>query len=387
MSAAIVIATGGTGGHMFPARALAAELVSRGRDLAFVTDRRGADIGAAANGSPVHVVRAGGVSGRGLAGRLHGLAEIALGVVQAWRLLRRLRPAGVVGFGGYASVPAVLAAARLGIPTAIHEQNAVLGRANRLLAPRVGAIGTGFAETAQLRPADRAKAEHTGNPVRAAVAELGDRPYPAPEPDGSLALLVIGGSQGARVMADVVPAALASLPAALRPRLRVAQQCRAADLARVRTAYESAGVAADVATFFDDLPERLATAQLVVARAGASTVAELTAAGRPAILVPFPFATDDHQLANARAVEAAGGAWTMTQAGFTPATLASRIEAVLMRPSRLAEGAAMARAIGIPRAASGLADLVERCMPGTADLDGDGSNRKLDGSAVRGIAA
>ncbi len=383
MNAPIVIAAGGTGGHMFPARALAAELASRGRALALVTDRRGAGFGTAGIFSQVISVRAGGVSGRSLAGRLRGLAEVAVGVVQARRHLRRLRPAGVVGFGSYASVPAVLAATGIGLPTVIHEQNAVLGRANRLLASRVGAIGTGFAETAHLPPAYRAKTEHTGNPVRPAVAEIGDRPYPAPEPEGTLSVLVTGGSQGAEIMADVVPAALASLPAALRQRLRVDQQCRADDAARVRAAYETAGIAAEVADFFDDLPARLATAQLVVARAGASTVSELTAAGRPAILVPLPLATDDHQSANARAVESVGGAWTMVQAGFTPATLATRIEGFLANPARLAEAAAMARAIGVPPAAARLADLVERRMPG----DGDGSNRAFDASPAREIAA
>ena len=387
MSAPIVIAAGGTGGHMFPAQALAAELAARGRALAYVTDRRGAGAGGAMDRAPdrapVFIVRAGTVSGHSFPRRVRGLAEIALGVVQARGVLRRLRPAGVVGFGGYASVPAVLAAARLGLPAVIHEQNAVLGRANRLLAPRVGAIATAFAATAQLCPADQTKAEHIGNPVRAAVAALGDEPYPAPEPDAMLRLLVTGGSQGAEVMAEVVPAALASLPAALRGRLRVAQQCRADDLARVRKTYEAAGIAADLAAFFDDIPARLAEAQLVVARAGASTVAELAAAGRPAILVPYPLATDDHQWANARAIESAGGAWTMAQAGFTPAALAARIEAFLIRPSQLAEAAAMARAAGIPQAAARLADLVERRMPN----DGGGVKRVLDGSPARESAA
>ncbi|MFQ5959547.1 MAG: undecaprenyldiphospho-muramoylpentapeptide beta-N-acetylglucosaminyltransferase, partial [Alphaproteobacteria bacterium] len=363
MSGPIVLAAGGTGGHVFPAQALAAELASRGRELALVTDRRGADFGDALGGDAVYTVRAASVSGHRLSGRLRGLAELALGLVQARRLLRRLRPAGVVGFGGYASVPTVLAATQLGLPTVIHEQNAVLGRANRLLAPRVRAIATAFAETAQLSPADRGKSERTGNPVRPALAALADAPYPAPEENGTLAILVTGGSLGATVMAEVVPRALASLPQAARVRLRVTQQCRAEDIEAVRRAYDDASIAADLASFFDDLPRRLATAQLVIARAGASTVAEVAAVGRPAILVPYPVATDDHQTANARALERAGGAWTVAQSAFTPEALAARISAFLDWPSRLAEVAAKARAAGAPEAAVHLADLVERRMP------------------------
>ena len=384
MSGSIVLAAGGTGGHVFPAQALAAELAARGRALALITDRRGADFGDALDREAIFTVRAGTVSGRGLVGRLRGIGDIAFGVLQALRLLRRLRPAGVVGFGGYASVPAVLAAARLGLPTVIHEQNAVLGRANRLLASRVRAIATSFPETAQLCPADEAKAEHTGNPVRPAIAALAATPYPEPRPDEALGIVVTGGSQGAAVMAEVVPAALASLPPGMRARLRVAQQCRDGDLASVREAYRAAGIAADLATFFDDLPARLGEAQLVVARAGASTVAEITAAGRPAILVPYAFATDDHQSANTRALERAGGAWVMAQSAFTPAALAACIEALVAAPPTLTEAAGKARALGRPRAAARLADLVERRMPVNG---GRGVNRALAGAGARGIAA
>ena len=338
MSGPIVIAAGGTGGHMFPAQALAGALAERGRDIVLVTDRRGAEYGGAI-AETVLTVSAGTVSGRGLPGRLMGLGQIAFGAIQAHGILRRLAPAGVVGFGGYASVPTMLAATRLGLPTVIHEQNAVLGRANRLMAPRVRAIAAAFAETAQLCPADRAKAEHTGNPVRAAIAALAERPYPAPERGGPLSLLVIGGSQGAVVMSEVVPAALAALPEELRARLEVVQQCRADDLDETRETYRAAGIAAELAAFFDDLPARLAKAQLVIARAGASTVAELTSAGRPAILVPYPSAADDHQSANARAIELAGGGWTMPQPTFTPDALASRIESFLIAPPRLIDAA------------------------------------------------
>lgn len=383
MSGPIVIAAGGTGGHMFPAQALAGALAERGRDIVLVTDRRGAEYGGAI-AETVLTVSAGTVSGRGLPGRLMGLGQIAFGAIQAHGILRRLAPAGVVGFGGYASVPTMLAATRIGLPTVIHEQNAVLGRANRLMAPRVRAIAAAFAETAQLCPADRAKAEHTGNPVRAAIAALAERPYPAPERGGPLSLLVIGGSQGAVVMSEVVPAALAALPEELRARLEVVQQCRADDLDETRETYRAAGIAAELAAFFDDLPARLAKAQLVIARAGASTVAELTSAGRPAILVPYPSAADDHQSANARAIELAGGGWTMPQPTFTPDALASRIESFLIAPPRLIDAAMKARSIGVPEAATRLADLVERRMPANG---GRGANRALGGPIARKIAA
>jgi UDP-N-acetylglucosamine--N-acetylmuramyl-(pentapeptide) pyrophosphoryl-undecaprenol N-acetylglucosamine transferase len=384
MKGLIVLAAGGTGGHVFPAQALAAELAERGRNLAMMTDRRGADFGDILDRDTIFTVRAATISGRSLTGRLRGLADLALGVVQARRLLRRLRPSGVVGFGGYPSIPAVLAATQMGVPTVIHEQNAVLGRANRLLAPRVRAIATSFAETAQLCPADHGKAEHTGNPVRQGVAALASLPYPAPRADGPLHILVTGGSQGASVMAEVVPAALAALPEHLRARMRVVQQCRADDLERTRRDYETAGIAADLATFFDDLPSRLAAAHLVIARAGASTIAELTAAGRPAILVPYPSAMDDHQTANARAVEAVGGGWLVPQPEFTPVALMPRIEELITTPSHLVETAARARAAGAPHAAERLADLVERRMPVNG---GRGVNGAWNGMTTREIAA
>ncbi len=381
MSELVVLAAGGTGGHVFPAQALAAELKARGRAFALMTDRRGAGFGDLLDADAIYTVRAGRVTGRSVPGRLRGLADVAVGVLQARRLLRRLRPAGVVGFGGYASVPAVYAAAQLGLPTLIHEQNAVFGRANRLLAPRVRAIATSFADTAQLAPADRAKAERTGNPVRAAVAAIGAAPYP--EADGVLSLLVTGGSQGATVMADVVPRALAALAEPLRRRLRVAHQCRAEDLGRVRDVYREAGIPADFAPFFTDLPERLAAAQLVIGRAGASTVAELTAAGRPAILVPYPAAADDHQTANAAAVARAGGGWLIPEGAFTPEALARRIETFLGEPSLLAQAAAKARAAGAPEAATRLADLVDRRIPAR----GSGANGARYGASAREVAA
>ena len=362
MTAPILLTAGGTGGHIFPAYALAEELRSRGYEVSLATDRRGADIAGVPTGVDVHQVSAESVTGRGLLGRIRGLTTVALGVIEARRLLRRLRPAGVVGFGGYASLPAVLAATQLGQPALIHEQNAVLGRANRLLARRVEGIATSFSETMGLRPGLRAQVEHTGNPVRAAVAGLSHIPYPAPKQDGPFDLLVFGGSQGAAVFGDVVPRALALLPAPLRERLRVVQQCREAQLDLVRCAYSEASIEAELAPFFDDMPARIAAAQLVIARAGASTIAELTAAGRPAILVPYPFSADHHQKMNADAVEAAGGGWVVPQTAFTPETLEGSIETFLRLRDCLAQAARKARLMGRPDATARLTDFVVRLM-------------------------
>jgi UDP-N-acetylglucosamine--N-acetylmuramyl-(pentapeptide) pyrophosphoryl-undecaprenol N-acetylglucosamine transferase len=291
------------------------------------------------------------------------MGELGLGVMQARALLARLKPAAVIGFGGYASVPTMVAASLLGVPTAIHEQNAVLGRANRLLAGRVRRIATSFAQVAHIERAVAAKVTHTGMPVRPAVAALRDTPYAAPNGKGPLRLLVLGGSQGARVLSEVVPAALATLPESLRHRLAVSQQCRPEDLEGVRQAYAGTGIDATLESFFQDVPERMAAAHLVIARSGASTVAELTTLGRPAILVPYPHAIDDHQTANAHAVDETGAAWLMPQEVFTVDALAARLDALFTQPGTLARAAGCARAAGRPDAAQRLADLTA-ALPG-----------------------
>lgn len=351
----VVLAAGGTGGHVFPAQALAAEMQRRGHAVAVVTDSRGA---AFEGGVHTYRIRAASPTGSP-AGLALAARDLGLGSVQAVRLLRRLRPAAVVGFGGYASVPTLLAAYWLRLPSLLHEQNAVLGRANRLLAPRVDRIAVCFTDVEAVRPADVPKLVRIGNPLRPAIAAVAGARYQAPDTRGQLALLVLGGSQGARVFSDVVPEAVAALPPALRARLRIAQQCRPEDLASVRTRYAELGVEAELSSFFEDVPQRLVAAQLVIARAGASTVAELTAVGRPAILVPYPFAMDDHQTANARAVDAADGAWLMPQTAFTAAALAARLESLLTLPAALERAATAAARLGLPDAAARLADLVE----------------------------
>ncbi len=360
MSGPIVIAAGGTGGHVFPAQGLAAELRGRGHRLVLMTDERGAEFSAGFPDCEIHRVSAGSVAGRGLIGRLRGVAAVLIGVVEARRLLRRLAPAAVVGFGGYASLPAVLAATRLGLPTVIHEQNAVLGRANRLLAPRVVIIATSFAETLGLRPSDREKVRHTGNPVRTDVAKLSDRPPPAL--GGPFSLVVFGGSQGAAVFGEIVPPALSALPQPLRKRLRVIQQCRSEQLDSIARHYRESDIAAQVAPFFDDMPARIAEAHLVVSRAGASTVAEITALGRAAIFVPYPYAIDDHQTMNAEAVTAAGAGWHVPQGDFAAEFLTKRVESFLRHGAELSEVAENARRMGRVDAARQLAKVLERLL-------------------------
>ena len=358
----VVLAAGGTGGHMFPAEALAGALVARGHKVALVTDARGKGFGDRLPEVEVHRISAGGLAGRGLMARARGALQLLGGLFQARGILRRLSPAIVVGFGGYASVPTVMAAQRAGIKTVLHEQNAVLGRANRLLARRAAKIALSFDHVTGLPGGDGGKVVTTGNPVRPAIAAVADFPYPAQ--DGDLRLLVTGGSQGARVFGHVVPAAVAMLPETLRARLRVAQQARAEDFSAAKDAYDRLGVAAELATFFADMPERLAASHLAVMRSGASTVTELCAAGRPAILVPYPHAADDHQTANARAVAAAGAAWVMPEPEFTAVALADRLNALFTAPAELTAAAAKARAAGRRDAAERLADLVLSLIDG-----------------------
>jgi UDP-N-acetylglucosamine--N-acetylmuramyl-(pentapeptide) pyrophosphoryl-undecaprenol N-acetylglucosamine transferase len=371
MTGPIMLASGGTGGHLFPARALARCLIDRDRSVVFITDRRGADLGVGLEGVPVHTVRSSAMAGRKLSGRLTGAVDLLLGTWEARRLTRQLGACCAVGFGGYPSVPPVLAAGRLALPCVIHEQNAVLGRANRLLAPRVDVVATSFTETARLPSSGQVRVVVTGNPVRPDIAALASRPYAAPNGDGRMRVLIIGGSQGARVLSDVVPEALRSLPSGARCRLALTQQCRAEDLERVRATYDELGVQAELATFFDDMAARLGEAQLVISRAGASSVAEIAAAGKPAILVPYRFAADDHQTANAAAFEADGAAWMMPEAAFTPEALAARLEALIAAPQSLEATAEHARRRARLHAAEDLADVVERLAPGNGGRNDD----------------
>ncbi len=355
----IVIAAGGTGGHFFPAEALAAELLERGERVVLLTDARSGGLA-----SPVfartekHVVAGAGLAGRGFARAAKGALALAQGVVQARGILRGLNPGAVVAFGGYPSVPPVLAAATMvgAKPLVVlHEQNAVLGRANRFLSRFADVLALNFANTQRL-PAN-VKRVVVGNPVRPAITELYGEGYTAP--GETVELLVVGGSLGAKVFSTLVPAALALLPAVLRARLHVTQQCRADDIEAARHVLKEAGIAAELSPFFTNVASLLKRAHLVVARAGASTVAEIAVAGRPAIFIPLPGAIDDHQRANADALAAHGAALRLDQDGLTPEILAKEIETFLMNPESLTKAAAASAQLGEPQAAARLADLVQ----------------------------
>jgi UDP-N-acetylglucosamine--N-acetylmuramyl-(pentapeptide) pyrophosphoryl-undecaprenol N-acetylglucosamine transferase len=360
-----VLAAGGTGGHMIPAHALAAELRSRNHGALLITDDRGARFPGLFEGVPVHILPAGRLGG-GPIGWLKALGAVARGRAQAKRLYREHTPDAVVGFGGYPAFPALLAASALRIPTVIHEQNAVMGRVNRLLAAEAAAIGTAYDEVDRLKPKYRAKSVLIGNPVREEIARLGEMPFPAFDEYAPLKILVTGGSQGASVLSAVVPEGLGMLETSLRRRLQVVQQCRPDDIERVRALYGDLGIPAELTTYIEDMPAKIADAHLVIGRAGASTVAELSTAGRPAILIPFAAATDDHQTANARELVKAGGARAIAQGNFTPDVLARQIEALAMDPVALNNAAARALSVGRPHAARDLADLVERIGEGIA---------------------
>jgi UDP-N-acetylglucosamine--N-acetylmuramyl-(pentapeptide) pyrophosphoryl-undecaprenol N-acetylglucosamine transferase len=365
----IVIAAGGTGGHLFPAEALAAALVARGNRVALMTDRRSGALAAKGfAGLETFVLKGEGLAGRGLARAPGALLTLGAGTLQAAKILSRIKAAAVVGFGGYPSFPPLIAAGLLRQrPVRIlHEQNAVLGRANRFLAARVDRIALSFADTLGLRAIEAGKCMVTGNPVRPAIARLAGQAYAPPSIDEPLRLLVLGGSLGARILADVVPAALAGLAPSFRARLSVAQQVREEDFTRVRSAYAASGIAAELKTFFDDVDARLAACHLLIARAGGGQVAEAAVAGRPAIFVPLASAIDDHQTANARAAAESGAALVMPQPAFTPEALRARLEDFLCSPAQLARMAQAAAGRAMPDAAERLAELVLSLVPAEA---------------------
>jgi UDP-N-acetylglucosamine--N-acetylmuramyl-(pentapeptide) pyrophosphoryl-undecaprenol N-acetylglucosamine transferase len=358
MATLILIAAGGTGGHLFPAEALSEALRGRGCEVELVTDRRGENFAKSFPARRVHALPAATPYGKGGLGKAEAAMTLGLGTLKALALVRRLKPAVIVGFGGYPTLAPLLAARMLGVRSIMHEQNAVFGRANRFLAKRVDVIATGFATIGGSDPGLLVKSRHVGNPVRPTVIDAAETPFEPPREGGVLRLLVFGGSQGARIMSDVVPAAIARLTAPDRARLQIVQQVRQEDFARVRTAYAQAGVEAELAPFFRDLPFHMARSQLVIARAGASTVAEISVIGRPSILVPLPGSLDQDQVGNARSLADIGAATMLGQAQFEPEALAEILSQILSAPSRLAETAALARKASIPDAADRLAELV-----------------------------
>lgn len=347
----VLLAAGGTGGHLFPAEALADMLAQRGQRCELVTDTRVEDWVGRFPGD-VHTITAGTVTGADLLGKIRGAFRLFLGYRQAGALIRKIAPRAVVGFGGYPTVPPLLAASRMGVRTLIHEGNAVMGRANGFLASRVTRIATGFPLRQSAFPE---KTILTGNPVRRPVIHAAETAYPALAAGGTLRLIVFGGSQGARVMSDVVPNALQNMPEALRKRIHITQQARDEDVFRVTKLYEKLGMAHQVENFFADLPKRIAESHLVIARAGASTVSELAVIGRPGLLVPLPGSLDQDQSANAEVLVAAGGAIAMPQSAFTPVSVAELLERLIDDPARLQRMAAAAKSIGVADAAARLA--------------------------------
>lgn len=359
----ILISAGGTGGHMFPAEALARDLIGRGYRVALATDVRGKKYEPFADGIPVYVLSSGAIKS-GIISKIKTVLSLGIGYLQARKLLDRLNPAVVIGFGGYPSFPAVYAAQKKNIPTIIHEQNAILGKANAYLAPKADRIALSWSQAEGLDESDAVRSIVTGNPVRPDIASLYNKPYPAISQDGVLRIFVMGGSQGASIFSEVLPAMVDKLSTAHKARLEIVQQCRKGDLEAVREAYAKAGVKAELATFFDNVSERLENCHLVIGRSGAGTVSEVTTAGRPAIFVPYPHHKDQQQKRNADVVFDVGGAWVMTQDGFTVEALLTRVETFLQTPEILFNAAEHARTCGAPDAARKLGNLVTALASG-----------------------
>jgi UDP-N-acetylglucosamine--N-acetylmuramyl-(pentapeptide) pyrophosphoryl-undecaprenol N-acetylglucosamine transferase len=355
----IILAAGGTGGHMVPAHALSLELKRRSYEVSLITDARGTAYPALFEDVPKHIIPAATLSASKPLTWFSGVRTLLDGRGRAERLLSQYKPAAVIGFGGYPSLPAVWAAQRLGIACAVHEQNAVLGRTNKWLAKKVDLIALSAEETRGIPPKIFDRTKITGNPVRAEIIDLRDEPFPELSEDSIFRVLVLGGSQGAKVLSDVVPSALSMLPTSLKRRLQVTQQCREEDIASVRQLYAQEAISADLFTYIEDMASHLRYAHLVIARAGASTVAELTTAGRPAIFVPLPIATDNHQTYNTREMVKAGGARMISQSDFTASELAKQIQKMALTPDALTNAAACARKVGKPDAAILLADALE----------------------------
>lgn len=365
----VLLAAGGTGGHLFPAYALAEELGRRGALVDLVTDMRGDRYGTDFPARAVHRIASATLTAKSPTAIARTGWMLSKGIGSALKLLGEVRPDVVVGFGGYPAFPPLVAAKLRGIKTMVHEQNAVLGRANRLLARRVDVIATSFERVKYLDGPLLDKARFTGNPVRDQVIAAAERPYWAPLEGEEIRLLVFGGSQGARYFSDALPEALALLPAGLRARLNVVQQAREEDIDRVRAAYRSNGIAAEVASFFDSLPDIMARSHLIIARAGASTISELTVIGRPSILVPLPHALDNDQLHNAMRLSDSGAAWCIAQDKLAPQVWAKEIAERIGESERLVQTADAAKAHGRPDAVVALADVVEELAVQSATAD------------------
>lgn len=351
----ILLSAGGTGGHVFPARALAEELLARGCRVALATDMRGEKYFVGLDNVSHYILASGGYQ-TGLMGKLKGALGLLQGYFAAHSLLRKIKPSVVVGFGGYPSAPAVFAAQHRGIPTVLHEQNAILGLANILLAPCANGLALSFVKTAKVKEKWNRKSCVIGNPVRSDIAALGLKDYPRIE--NTLNVLIVGGSQGARVFGTTIPESITTLPLEWRQKLIIAHQARLEDLENVKLMYANVGMVADVRSFFDDMPQRLEKAQLLITRSGASTVAELAAAGRPAIYIPFPWNRDLQQVFNAETLVNTGGGWMILEQDLTVATLQTQLKSLLENPEILEKAAKAAYLQAQPQAAQKLADMI-----------------------------
>lgn len=359
MRGAVMLAAGGTGGHLFPAQALGEELIRRGYEVDLITDTRGNVFGSDFSARKVYKVPAATFRGRSPIEATKTLGMLGNGFQAAYKIMGEARPKAIIGFGGYPTLAPLLAAMGRGIPSAIHEQNSVMGQANRFLAPMVKAIACSFEKTKYVEGKLLVKVRLTGTPLRQSVLALRSAPYRPPSSQGQLNLLVFGGSQGAQYFSDIIPQALQLLPDYIRERLFVMQQCREEDIDRVFDAYEASGIAAELTTFFEDLPQRMSNAHLTIARSGATTVAELCALGRPALLVPLPHAKDNDQLENATRLENAGGGWCFPQASLTPERLSGTVHRLFEDPSALVKAAKNAHALANYSALQQLGDLME----------------------------
>lgn len=373
----VVLAAGGTGGHVYPAEALAGEMLKRGYRLALITDRRGDAYGGVLGELETFRVRAGGIAGKGPIAKVRSMLEIFVGIWQARSIMKRIKPEVVVGFGGYASVPTMVAACIGKYKTAIHEQNAVFGRANKALASYVDRIVTCFADIDTSSAGRGDKVVQAGMPVRRAVLDEQNIDYPELDASSPVNILVLGGSQGARVLSDVIPGAMASLPVEIKTRVQMTQQCRPEDLERVKDVYAKATINAELSSFFNDVPHRMTKTHLLIARSGASTVAEALVIGRPTIMVPYPYAVDDHQTKNAHAVDDAGAGWLIPEASFTQQALAQRLQHLLSVPNTLRKAAECARVAGRPDATEQLATIIEDLLqPNGTNDNGQSDGRK-----------
>lgn len=348
---------------MFPAEALALDLIERGYHVELATDERGAKYTPFAGGITVHKLKTASLK-PGILGKIKTAVSLAAGHLQAGKLLNQLKPAVVVGFGGYPSFPSVYAAQKKHIPTILHEQNAILGKANAMLAPKADRIALAWPTVKGLGESDAVRSVVTGNPVRPDIASLYNKPYPVLDVDGDIRIFVMGGSQGASVFSHVLPEAISKFEADHKSRLKIIQQCREEDIKAVKAQYEEMGVEADLRVFFEDVEKQLEKCHLVIGRSGAGTVAEVTTAGRPAIFVPYPHNSDQQQKWNADIVADVGGAWVMTEEGFTVEALFTRLETFLQNPETLFVAAEKARTVGKPDAARKLGNLVTAIASG-----------------------